>query len=299
MQAGISLANDLLQVHRIPALDAKEFRLFRELIQRETGISLRESKRALVVTRLSRRLRDLGLESYSQYYEYLSKHDPAGDERRRFINSITTNKTSFFREPHHFKFLREQLVPELHSRARSPADRTLRVWSAACSTGEEPYSIAVTVRDALGAGFPAWDVRILASDIDTDVLAAAGEAVYPLEAAGEVPEALRTRLFLRGIGRWSGCVQIRPEVRSLVTFRRINFIDAAWPVHCRFDAIFCRNAMIYFDRPTQRRLVERLASMLKPAGCLFAGHSENLLWLSDRLVPAGSTVYRLKRGALQ
>ncbi len=290
---------ELSSIHHVPSITAEEFGLFRTLIHRETGISLRDTKRALIVARMAKRLRELGYETYSEYYHLLSKNDPGRDELRRMINMITTNKTSFFRESHHFDFLREVWVPELQRQAAAGGPRRLRIWSAACSTGQEPYSIAMTVRQALGPCFPAWDCRILASDIDTDVLAEAEEGVYSLDAVESVPLELRSKLFMRGIGNREGLVQVRPEIRSLVTFRRINFVEPGWPIHTSFDAIFCRNAMIYFERATQRDLTERMLRLLKPTGYFFAGHSENLLWLTDRLASVNQTIYRLKNGIVQ
>jgi chemotaxis protein methyltransferase CheR len=287
-------AGELLAVPGVPSITRDEFELFRALILKETGISLGDSKRALVVARMAKRLRDLGFNTYSEYYQLLSKNDPLREELPRMINCITTNKTSFFREPHHFDFLRQQLVPELQRRAAAGGQRQIRVWSAACSTGEEPYSIALTLREALGYGFPSWDVRILASDIDTEVLATAQEGMYPLESVASVPQQLQQRMFLRGVGKWDGFVQVRPQVRSMVSFRHINFVDRDWPVHTRFDAIFCRNVLIYFERTGQKTLIDRLAAMLQPQGYLFAGHSENLMWLTDSVVSVRSTVYRAR-----
>jgi chemotaxis protein methyltransferase CheR len=269
-------AAEFLPTPSVPPITGEEFELFRALILKETGISLGDSKRALVVARMAKRLRDLGFSTYSEYYDLLSNNDPLREELPRMINCITTNKTSFFREPHHFDFLSQQLVPELQHRAAAGGPRQIRVWSAACSTGEEPYTIAITLREALGYAFPGWDVRILASDIDTEVLAAAEAGMYPLESAESVPQPLQQRMFLRGVGKWDGFVQVRPQIRSMVTFRRINFIDSAWPVHTHFDAIFCRNALIYFERRV---------------------HSENLLWLTNSVVSVRSTVYRARGDA--
>lgn len=281
----------------VPPITREEFELFRALILKETGIFLGDSKRALVVARMAKRLRQLGFRTYSEYYHLLSKDDPFREELPRMINCITTNKTSFFREPHHFEFLSGQLVPELQHRAAAGGPRQIRVWSAACSTGEEPYTIAITLREALGFALPGWDVRILASDIDTDVLAAAEKGMYPLEAAESVPKPLQQRMFLRGVGKWDGFVQVRPQIRSMVTFRRINFVDNPWPVHTHFDAIFCRNALIYFERSVQKTLIDRLAAMLKPGGYLFAGHSENLLWLTNSVASVRNNVYRARGDA--
>jgi chemotaxis protein methyltransferase CheR len=204
-----------------------------------------------------------------------------------FINRITTNKTSFFRESHHFDFLKETLIPEIRASGRSQ----IRIWSAACSSGEEPYSIAMTLREALGA-INGWDISILASDIDTEMLERAQAGIYRLEALEELSPERRKAHFLRGYGDFEGCAQVRLEIRRMVEFRRINLVGAFWPPEGIFDAIFCRNVIIYFGHETQRRILERLARGMRPSGYFFAGHSENLHWMNEVLVPAGVTVYQ-------
>ncbi len=274
-------------------ISEKEFRAFRELIFQEAAISLSDAKRALVCSRLSKRLRHYGFKSFSQYYEYLMEADPAGAERLQMINCITTNKTDFFRERHHFDFLREQFFPKLRERCPAGGARRLRVWSAGCSSGEEPYSIGITAREFFSA-LPGWDMKILASDIDTDMLRAGEQGIYPAERLESVPAEFTRRHFLRGRGEWAGYYKVRAELRDLVTFRRINFAEESWPIRARFDVIFCRNVIIYFNRATQRRLFERLAGYLQPDGCLMVGHSESLQWLSDMFVPLRGTIYRLR-----
>jgi chemotaxis protein methyltransferase CheR len=273
----------------------KEFRVFRELILKEAGISLSDAKRVLVCSRLSRRLRHYGFKSFGEYYDYLMNDDAGGAERAKMINCITTNKTDFFREMHHFEFLRDHFFPEVRERALQGRPRRLRIWSAGCSSGEEPYSIAMVAREFFGF-LPGWDIKILASDIDTDMLAIGERGIYPADRLQGVPTEHQRRHFLRGRGEWAGYFKIRSELRELVTFRRINFADGAWPIHTRFDAIFCRNVIIYFNRDTQRRLFERLAGYLEPDGCLMVGHSESLQWLSDMFVILRGTIYRLRDG---
>ncbi len=269
----------------------EEFRAFHVLVLKEAGIFLSDAKRQLVASRLAKRLRHFGFSTFSQYYHYLETQDPCGEERLQMVNCITTNKTDFFRESHHFDFLRDQVFPELRERALQGGPRRLRIWSAACSSGEEPYTIALTVREE----FPAhcgWDIRILASDIDTDILHRAERGVYTMERLAGMPEPFRRKYFLRGKGKWEGSVRVRPELQELVTFRRINFMDPTWPIHTRFDVIFCRNVIIYFDRETQRRLFERLRRYLHEDGYLMVGHSESLHWLADLFVPLRGTIYR-------
>lgn len=278
-------------------LTEREFRDFRELILRETGIHLKDSKQALVASRLAKRLRHYNFQSYGEYYEYLIRQPPGSSEHWQLANCISTNKTDFFREPHHFDFLREQVLPELRERCAHGAPRQLRIWSAACSSGEEPYSIAITVFDALGAN-AGWDIKILASDIDTDVLQKAERGVYDFDRVRNLPETVLKAHFLNGKGASEGLVQVRDCLKSLIRFRRINFVDPNWWIRAQFDAIFCRNVIIYFDRETQRRLFERLVRYLKPTGYLIVGHSENLYWLNDLLVPVRNTVYRTKHNVV-
>jgi chemotaxis protein methyltransferase CheR len=273
------------------AMTDREFELFRELVHRETGIALGPHKRTLLEARLTKRLRALRLPDFSAYHAYLRRQDVSGEERVRFVNAVTTNETAFFREPAHFTHLTADWLPAHRALAGGTGQRRLRAWSAACSSGEEPYSIAMTLLDGL-AGSAGWDVRILASDIDTDVLGRAAAGVYPAEAVARVPAPTLRRHFLRGVGAQHGLVRVRPEVRSLVTFRRINLLDEAWPIRTRFDLIFCRNVLMYFDRATQARLVARLERMLDAGGLLVLGHAENLLGLGSDMRRVTSTIYR-------
>ena len=274
-----------------PGMSDREFGVFRDLVHRETGIALGPHKRALLEARLTKRLRSLQLASFSDYHHYLQKFDAGGEERRRFVNAVTTNETAFFREPGHFTHLTSTWLPARQAAADGRGEhRRIRAWSAACSTGEEPYSIAMTLLAGLDAAH--WDVRILASDIDTDVLERAATGVYPRESVARVPEATLKRCFLRGVGPRDGTVRIRPEVRRLVTFRRLNLLDASWPIRTQFDLIFCRNVLMYFDRATQARLVSRLERALAPEGLLLLGHAENLLGLATSMRRVTSTIYR-------
>jgi chemotaxis protein methyltransferase CheR len=263
-----------------------EFHRFRALVHAETGIALSESKRPMVTSRLSRRLRFWGYTTFGEYWEHLHRWDPGGDELVRLINAMTTNKTDFFREAGHFECLRSTVLPALAAR-RGP--RRLRIWSAGCSSGQEAYSIAATV--LAGLTRPAgWDIRILASDIDTDVLAAGEAAVYPVDGTASVPAALRPQLF--EASRSGRTVRVRDAVRQLVVFRRINLCAGPWPIRTLFDCIFCRNVVIYFDKDLQTRLVGRLAEYLQPGGYLFLGHSESLFGVRAGLHHVANTVYR-------
>jgi len=260
-----------------------DFSRIRTLIHRRAGIALGEHKRQMVYSRLSRRLRDLGLPQFSTYLSML-EDSRDGDEWQLFINSLTTNLTSFFREAHHF--------PVLADLARK-ATQPVTVWCAAASTGEEPYSIAITLMEALGER--ASTARVIATDIDTSVLAKASAAVFTMEQVNRLsPERLR-RFFNKGTGANAGKVRVRPEVAAMVKFSRLNLLDAGWPVKEPVDAIFCRNVMIYFDKPTQKKLLDRFVPLLKPNGLLFAGHSENASLVNQTFKTVGQTVYTLSK----
>jgi chemotaxis protein methyltransferase CheR len=269
----------------------REFEALRALVRRETGISLGPHKRTLLEARLGKRLRALQLTSFGAYHALLEHDDPDGEERRRFVNAVTTNETSFFREAQHFAYLTTEWLPARRALAARTGERRIRIWSAACSSGEEPYSIAMTFAGEL-PDLSHWDLRILASDIDTDVLRRAAQGVYPTEALGTVPPTWIRRFFLRGIGAHSGTVRIRPEVAALVTFRRLNLFGEAWPIRTRFDLLFCRNVLMYFDRASQGTLVGRLERMLAPTGLLVLGHAESLLGLETNLERVTGTIYR-------
>ena len=235
----------------------RDFNAIRTMIYQEAGISLSDAKRVLVCSRLAKRLRHLNLRSHAEYLDYLATRDAEGAERQVMINCLTTNKTDFFREAHHFTFLRESVFPCVERAAAQGGPRRLRIWSAACSTGEEPYSIAITILEHFGS-LRGWDVQVLASDINTEVLQKASEGVYALERIDGLEDGIQRKYFLRGVGRRAGFCQIRPEVRRLVRFRQINFMDQRWPLRSRCDVIFCRNAIIYFDASTQQQLLPRL-----------------------------------------
>ncbi|MBI1847825.1 MAG: methyltransferase domain-containing protein [Candidatus Rokubacteria bacterium] len=269
-------------------LSDKDFELLRRLVRGETGIALGPQKRLMLQARLNRRLRALGLTSFAQYLPRLTDGDHP-EEQRAFINAVTTNKTDFFRERHHFAYLAERWAAARQAHALRGGSTRIRAWSAACSTGEEAYTLAMVLSEAGLAG-PQWDARILASDINTDALAVAAAGAYPIERAAAVPPPLLTRYFLRRLDE-STAVRARRSLRDLIRFRRINLAVWPWPFRSQFDLIFCRNALIYFDRPTQRQLLERLLAVLKPGGLLFLGHSESVFGLVDGLSHLGNTIY--------
>jgi chemotaxis protein methyltransferase CheR len=267
------------------AFSKGDFEFLARLAYERAGISLSDSKRNLVYGRLSRRLRALGLASCAAYRDHLQAD--AG-ETERFINSISTNHTKFFRETHHFTHFRSSLVLPF-VKADKPPRRRLRVWSAGCSTGEEPYTIAVVLKREI-ADIARHDVRILATDIDTDVLAKASQGEYAVDALDSIPDPF-CRYFQPIEDRDPPTIRVAHEVRSLITFRRLNLMEG-WPMKGPFDAIFCRNVMIYFDGPTKSKLIERFVSLIRPGGWLYIGHSESLLGSHPGLHLEGRTIYR-------
>ena len=257
-----------------------------KLIYEHAGIALGASKQEMVYSRLARRLRATGLASFRDYLELLEGRD-AG-EWEAFTNSLTTNLTSFFREEHHFPVLAEHV-----KRYRGGQ---IMLWCSASSTGEEPYSMAITVAEAFGTLKP--PVRILATDLDTNVLATAQEGVYPMERLEKMGEERLRRYFQRGTGARAGMARVREELRALITFRQLNLLDGGWPVRGPFHAIFCRNVMIYFDKPTQYGILQKFAPLLRPDGMLFAGHSESFQHAADLFRLRGKTVYELAGAGL-
>lgn len=258
-----------------------EFRRIAERVFAIAGIVLKDHKRQMVYTRLSRRLRSLNLSSFTDYMDLLDGSG-AGAELTEFCNAVTTNLTSFFRESHHFDHLREEVLSPLAGGASR-----IRIWSAGCSTGEEPYSIAMTAR-AMGRSLASADLRILATDLDTNVLGKAKAGVYPEARTTDVPADLRSGSMAR---RSAGEIEMTPAVKSLIAFRQLNLLHP-WPFRGPFDAIFCRNVLIYFDAETKAALVRRFAEALTATGTLYLGHSESLLGEHPLLVSEGRTIYR-------
>jgi len=271
-------------------ISTRDFRRFQALVQVEAGIFLSDQKRALLVGRLSPRLRALELASFAAYYERVWADR---EELVRMIDAICTNETHFFREPKQFAFLEQQVLPTWRAAAESGTRaKHVRVWSAGCSTGEEPFSIAMS----LSWHLPGWSIDILASDLSTKVLDRAAAAIWPMERAAEIPPHYRKTFMLRGRGAQEGKMAARPELASTIRFARINLNDESYPVPGRFDLIFCRNVLIYFDAPSKRRVIDRLLDRLDPAGLFFLGHSESLNHV-ERVRAAGPTVYALKESS--
>ncbi len=260
---------------------ARDFERVRALIYQKAGIALAESKQEMVYSRLARRLRATGITSFVTYLDGLEAgHD--ADEWEAFTNALTTNLTSFFREAHHFPILAD------HLKGRNGQ---IDLWCSASSTGEEPYSMAMTACEVFNTLTP--PVRIVATDIDTNVLNTAANGVYTADRLDKMSPERARRFFQRGKGDQEGMVRVRQELRQLVTFKKLNLLGADWGLPGQFDAIFCRNVMIYFDKPTQGKILARFAPLMKPDALLFAGHSENFLYVSDAFKLRGKTVYEL------
>jgi chemotaxis protein methyltransferase CheR len=272
-------------------LSESEFAAFQTLIHREAGIFLSEMKKALLVGRLGRRLRELGLTSFGAYRR-LVEEDRA--ERVRMVDAICTNETHFFREPRQFEFLESRLLPGWRSSAESgKRQRVARVWSAACSTGEEPYSLAMHLLSHL----PGWEIEILATDLSTRVLDKARAGLFSIERSREIPERYLKRFMLRGVGSQEGKIKAGPEVQAVVRFQSLNLNGETYPVQGTFDAIFCRNVLIYFKPETKSRVIERLLQHLAPAGHLFLGHAESATGLTVRVRSVGLNVYVQEKDA--
>jgi len=260
-----------------------DFRRLKRMIFDYAGISLNDNKKPMAYSRLTKRIRQLGHANFREYLDFVEHAD--SEEHVRFINALTTNLTYFFREAHHFTILAEHLLKVYD-------DEPLTIWSAACSTGEEPYSIAMAVIEAFGSDTP--PVRIIASDLDTDALASAQRGVYALDKVASLTPQRLKRFFLKGSGDQAGFARIRPQVQRLVEFRQVNLHEDSWPIDGPLAAIFCRNVMIYFNKETQTRILDRFAPLLRRDGLLFAGHSENFFYNArDTFRIRGKTVYEL------
>jgi chemotaxis protein methyltransferase CheR len=263
----------------------ENFRQIKALVHERTGIALNDHKKNMVYSRLARRVRAMGLEAFDDYLAYLLSSEGDG-EIIQFVNAITTNLTHFFRENHHFEHLRQEVLSPLLQ--NPPAGKRLRIWSAGCSAGAEPYSIAICLMETLGKVMKSWDCRILATDIDTNMLDKGAQGIYSAEFAEKIPPAYRQRYTT---SHSHGQIEMQESLKRLIAFKRLNLLES-WPMRGLFDVIFCRNVVIYFDKDTQRILFERFANHLKPDGWLYIGHSESLHNVSDRFRLTGRTTYQ-------
>jgi chemotaxis protein methyltransferase CheR len=271
------------------SMSTRDYTRLCDLIYQEAGIHLGSGKKTMLEARINRRLKALELNSYRQYCDYLFEHKGIKEEIVPLIDVVTTNKTDFFREPAHFNFLVEKALPELTSNDRT--GRQFLVWSAGCSTGEEPYTLAIVLSEYALTN-PGFRFRILATDISTTVLAKAEMGVYSNDVVAPVSASLQRKYFMRSRDPGSNQVRITPELRRLIEFRRLNFMDADYGISERADAIFCRNVIIYFDRPTQERILRKLSHHLVPGGYMFVGHAETLHDMDLPLVPVAPALYR-------
>ncbi|PRO70398.1 CheR family methyltransferase [Alteromonas marina] len=260
------------------AFEKADFKKVQQMLFKKAGINLSDAKEAMVYSRLARRIRALNLKSFNDYLAVVGRSEA---ELEQFINALTTNLTSFFREPHHFTALADYLAQ--HSNVTN-------IWCAASSTGEEPYSIAMVVAEAFGSF--KTPVKIIASDIDSKVLAKAKAGVYPLASISKIPIERQKQFFHKGKGANEGKVKVVDELRQMVQFKKLNLTDQSWDVKAPLDIIFCRNVMIYFDKPTQLNVLKRMVDMLKPTGLYMAGHSENFNMHTNLVRPVGKTIYR-------
>jgi chemotaxis protein methyltransferase CheR len=275
-----------------PPSDA-EFALLARLIEREAGIYLSPIKKPLLISRLGQRLRTLGVTSYAAYYRRIADGDD--DERVQLINAICTHETRFFREPHHFEMITRSLVPRWRADVRAgQRDRRVRVWSAGCSTGEEPYSLAMCLLDALSPD-EGWSIEILATDVSTRALARAEAAIYPNRRLDEVPRGVERRHLLRGVGDRQGEIKVAPDTRERVTFRPLNLVAERYAAPHGLDIVMCRNVLIYFKPETRDRVIRQLTSHLRLGGHLFLGHAESLRPDHTTLRVEVPTVYRRER----
>lgn len=263
---------------------ADDFNFLRKLSNEHSGIQVPDERFDMFYSRLSKRVRKLGLSDFKEYCHYLTHH--SDDEFTEFINAITTNLTAFFRENHHFQYLHDVVIPEVLLRNKNT--RQIKAWSAGCSTGEEPYSLAMTLMENVPAD---WDIKILATDLDTHVLQTAIEGIYSEERVSGVSEQRLKRWFMRGKSAQLGQVKVRPELQQIIQFKQLNLMKE-WPMKCHFDFIFCRNVLIYFDRETKATLARRYAQMLASKAWLFIGHSESLNQLSSEFELVACTTYR-------
>lgn len=268
------------------AFSDSDFHQLRNLVSEHTGISLSDAKKDLVYGRLSKRVRAHSMDSFADYANFLSQNP--GDELEHFTNAITTNLTSFFREAHHFDFLQRQALNEI--KQRNSHSKRIRIWSAGCSTGEEPYSIAVSLLES----FPDlgnWDVKILATDLDTNCVQHARDGVYTEDRVTGIDANQLRRWFEKGSGALEGKVRVHKKLRELITFKSLNLMRE-WPMRGPFDIVFCRNVVIYFDKPTQQILFNRMADLMPAGTLLFLGHSESLHNVTDKFELLEKTIYR-------
>lgn len=275
------------------SMSTRDFARLRSLIYEQSGINLNADKKTMLELRVKRRLRSLQLDSFGEYCDYLFGPHGLKEEIVHLLDAVSTNKTDFFREPEHFEFLARKAIPELM--ARNDSGRPLLIWSAGCSTGEEPYTLAIVLSECIPAN-AGFRFRLLATDLSTAVLAKASHGVFSREVVRPVSADLQRKYFMRSRDRESNLVRVVPELRKLIEFRRLNFMDGDYGLPQKADVIFCRNVLIYFDRATQEKIMQKLAHQLVPEGYAFVGHSETLHDMDLPLVPVAPALYRKTNG---
>jgi len=262
----------------------EDFDYLRKIVTDTTGILADDDKYTMYYSRLARRVRKLGLKNFTEYRAYLNSN--RDEEIIELVNSVTTNLTAFFRENHHFEFMTDTIIPQIKKRGT----KQIRIWSAGCSTGEEPYSIAITLAQAI-PDYKQWDIKILATDLDSNVVSKASSGVYDISRVDGIDKSLLKKYFKKGTGSNSGFVKVNSELMQLITFKQLNLLHS-WPINDTMDFIFCRNVVIYFDKPTKEKLVERYADLMINDGHLFMGHSESLYKSTERFKLLGKTIYQ-------
>ncbi len=278
-----------LQATFSASLTDKEFEQLSEFISGQSGIKMPPVKRIMLQSRLQKRLRHLKMHSFKEYIEYLFSQEGQKKELIHMLDVVSTNKTDFFREPVHFEFLREQALPEY--RERYPANRPMKIWSAGCSSGEEPYTIAITMEE-WKAENPTFDYSIVGTDISTDILKKALQAIYKEEKVDVIPHILKKKYLLRSKDRQNPTVRVAGSLRKKVTYYRLNFMDASYNLKDMFDVIFCRNVLIYFNRETQEEVLRKLCTRLHPGGYLFIGHSESIMSMTLPVKQIRPTIFQ-------
>lgn len=273
------------------SLSASEFERLSRFIYMNCGIKMPPTKKIMLEARLRKRLKDLSLETFSSYCDYLFSKNGMDNEMIHMIDVVTTNKTDFFREPNQFTFLTENALPEMVEAIGCGIKRKLKVWSAGCSTGEEPYTLAIVLSE-FGENYPGWDFSILGSDISTQVLEKAALGIYPMDRVEAIPLSIKKKYFLKSKDKLKPLVRVAPELRKRIQLKRINFMDDDLGVKDMMDVIFCRNVIIYFDKETQEKLIRKLCRNLMPGGYFFVGHSETLFNMDLPLTQVAPSIYK-------
>ena len=274
----------------MPALSDSEFAELVKIIYDKTRIQMSNHKRALVTSRLSKRLRALHMDSFREYIDFVK--NAKDEELTNFVNAVTTNKTDFFRENKHFEYMKSTFLPNWEKNFKDGKIKNLRIWSAACSTGEEPYTIQMTLHEYFGANYDRYDIKVLASDIDTNVLAHGRAGIYREESVEPIQDNILRKYFLKGTGDKEGLYKVKDVLKKNLFFRQLNFKDEDFDIHTQFDLIFCRNVIIYFDKEFQKELFNKFHRYLKEDGLVFIGHSETLFGVSDKFKYVASNIYK-------